>query len=139
MVRDTNNKVLAIIFSDKEEFLLLRTNPKTMKEDHWYVVTGGVKKGEEFEEAVRREVAEETGLEILEVQPTALSFDYEWPRGSGKMKYEKAFLVRVKHNEPKITRWEHLEWKWLGKEDFIEQIDWYGESKDGLRGALKGF
>jgi 8-oxo-dGTP pyrophosphatase MutT (NUDIX family) len=134
--RDTNNKVLAIIYSDKNRFLLLRTNPKTMKIDSWYVVTGGVKETESFEGAVRREVEEETKLQILDIKPLELSWDYEWPKGSGKVKHEKGFLVKVKHAEPKITAYEHLEYKWLGKEDFIDQIYWYDQNKDNLKKIL---
>ena len=137
MERDTNNKVLAIVYSDKGNFLLLRTNPKHMNEDMWYVVTGGVKDGESFEEAVVREVEEETKLEILNVKSTTVSFDYEWPKDSGILKHEKMFLVKVKHADPKITKWEHLEWKWIGKKDFLEQIDWYGESKAELKEILE--
>lgn len=136
-MKDTNNKILAIIYSNKEKFLLLKTNPRHMKEDIWYVVTGGVKEKESFEEAVNREVEEETKLEILDIKATKTSFDYEWPKGSGIMKHELGFLVKVKHSEPKITKWEHLDWKWLGEKDFLEQINWYGDKKV-LKEILEG-
>jgi len=137
MGKDTNDKILAIVHSDKGKFLLLKTNPKTMKVDHWYVVTGGVKEGESFEKAVAREVKEETNLKILEIIPTSTSWDYEWPKNSGIIKHEKAFLVKVKHADPNITAHEHLDWKWLDKNDFLDQIYWYGESKDNLNGLIK--
>jgi len=137
MKKDTNNKILAIIYSDKGKFLLLKTNPKTMKIDKWYVVTGGVKEGENFKGTVKREVEEETKLNILKIKTTNLLFKYEWPIGSGIMKYEKAFLVKVKHEKPKITRWEHLNFKWLSKKDFIKEIYWFGEDKSKLKELLK--
>jgi NADH pyrophosphatase NudC (nudix superfamily) len=80
-----NNKIMAIIVSNRGNFLLLRTNPKTMKQDSWFVVTGSVEKKETKEEAVEREVNEETRLEILEIKPADYKCDYEWPKGSGKM------------------------------------------------------
>ena len=135
--KDTNNKILAIIYSDKKKFLLLKTNPKTMKIDSWYVVTGGVKEDESFEDAVRREVEEETKLQILKIIPTRVSFDYAWPRGSKVIKHEKAFLVQVRHAEPIITAWEHLVYKWLSKEDFTDQIYWWDENKTKLKGLIK--
>ena len=137
MVKDTDNKILAIIYSDKGKFLLLKTNPKTMKIASWYVVTGGVKEEESFEDAVFREIEEETKLEILNVKPTLLSFDYAWPQNSKKIKHEKVFIVKVKHTDPKITQWEHLDWKWLDKKDFLEQINWYGDNKDNLKDLIK--
>ena len=108
MKKDTNDKILAIIHSDKSKFLLLKTNPKTMKVNHWYVVTGGVKEGESFEKAIAREVEEETKLKIIEIIPTSTFWDYEWPKNSKIIKHEKAFLVKVKHANPKITAHEHL-------------------------------
>ncbi len=137
MKKDTNNKILAIIYSDKSKFLLLRTNPKTMKINEWYVVTGGVKGDESFKEAVKREVEEETKLDILKIKSTGLLFDYEWPKGSGTMKHEKVFLVKVKYTEPKITAWEHLDWKWLSRADFIKKIYWYDKDKSNLKELLK--
>ena len=137
MKKDTNNKILAIIYSNKNKFLLLKTNSKTMKIDGWYVVTGGVKEGETFKEAVKREVEEETKLNILKIKPINLSFKYEWPVSSGIIKYEKTFLVKVEHAEPKITKWEHLDYRWLSKEDFIKKIYWFGKDKSKLRGLLR--
>jgi 8-oxo-dGTP diphosphatase len=129
-----NKKIMAIIHSDKNKFLLLRTNPKWLKVDEWFVVTGSIEKDEEKEEAVKREVLEETGLKILEIKKTGFSSDYEWPIGSGKMHHETIFLVKVKHVLPKLSG-EHLDFKWLNKEDFIEQIDW--KDKKELRKILK--
>jgi len=134
--KDTNNKILAIIYSDQKKYLLLKTNPKTMKLNRWYVVTGAVKKGESFKQAVKYEVEEETNLKILSIKPTTLGFNYEWPKGSGKIKHEKVFLVKVKHNLPKITRWEHLDWKWLSKKDFLKKIYWYRLNKSSLKQLL---
>jgi NADH pyrophosphatase NudC (nudix superfamily) len=130
MSKDTNNKILAIICSDKEKYLLLKTNPKTMKEDVWYVVSGSVKEGEKLEDAVKREVKEETQLDIISFISLGVSYKYEWPKNSGKMKNEKAFLVRVRHSEPKITRFEHTNWKWLDKTAFLDEIDWEGNKKE---------
>jgi len=138
MAKDTNNKILAIIYSDKNEFLLLKTNPKTMKIDSWYVVTGGVKENEDYEGAVKREIQEETNLEILKITPTNLFFDYEWPKDSGKIKHEKVFLVSVKHAIPKLSAWEHLDYKWLAKEEFIDTIYWYEQDKSNLKELLSG-
>ena len=124
-----NQKIMAIIKSDKGHFLLLKTNPKTMKQEIWWVVTGGVEKGESEEDAVRREIEEGTQLEILKIEPTDYFCEYEWPKDSGKMHHEKAFLVRVKEAPVKITRWEHLEYKWLNKVEFLKMIDWEDDIK----------
>jgi 8-oxo-dGTP pyrophosphatase MutT (NUDIX family) len=129
-----NKKIMAIIYSDKNKFLLLRTNPKCLKVDEWFVVTGSIEKKEEKEEAVKREVLEETGLKILEIKKTEFSSDYEWPIGSGKIHHETIFLVKVKQDLPKLSG-EHLDFKWLNKKEFINQVDW--KDKKELRKILK--
>lgn len=123
MHKKPNRKIMAIIYSEKGNFLLLRTNPKWMKCDVWFVVTGSAKKNESEEQAVRREIFEETNLEILKITPTDYSSIYEWPQNSRKMHKEKAFLVKVKESKPKLSG-EHTEFKWLSKEDFLKNIDW---------------
>lgn len=127
-----NNKIMAIVISDKGNFLLLKTNPKTMKQDIWFVVTGSIKEGESKEEAVKREVEEETKLEILEIKSTNYKCDYEWPKDSGKMNHEEAFIVKVKETPVKMTKWEHLNYKWLNKEEFLNLISW-ANSKSELK------
>jgi len=132
-----NHKIMAIIYSEKGNFLLLRTNPKWMKCDIWFVVTGSIKKRESEREAVIREVKEETGLEILDIKETGHIEEYEWPKNSGRMHTEKAFLVKVKEAIPRLSG-EHLEFKWLNKNDFLDKIDWNEEysSKQKLKEIL---
>lgn len=127
---------MAIIYSEKGNFLLLRTNPKTTKQDIWFVVTGSVEANESTEDAVRREISEETGLEILKIKLADYSCDYEWPKDSGKMHHEQAFLVKVKEAPVKISRWEHLDYKWLNKEQFLKMVAWRKEEIDKLNGII---
>lgn len=130
-----NNKILAIIKSTKNNYLLLRTNPEWLQVDDWYVVTGSVEDGESFDDAVIREVKEETGFDALSISNLEKFFEYEWPVGSGKMHHEKAFLIEVQETDPVLSG-EHLDYKWLPKKEFIEEIDWYSDKK-GLEKMLE--
>lgn len=119
---------MAIIYSDKGKFLLLKMNPKWLKQEGWFVVTGSTE-GEDFETAVKREVKEETGLDICLIKPTNYSCEYEWPKNSGRMHHEKAFLVKV-IEQPIILSGEHLDYKWLNQEEFLKLIDWWGDKAE---------
>ena len=64
IIMKINNKVLAFVYSDGK-FLALHSNPdKEHGEGGWFVVTGGLENNESLENAVKREIKEETGLEI---------------------------------------------------------------------------
>jgi 8-oxo-dGTP pyrophosphatase MutT (NUDIX family) len=118
-----NKKVMAIIYSERGNFLLLKMNPKWLHEEGWFVVTGSCD-GDSLKEAVKREIEEETGIkEILSIKPTEYFCEYEWPKGSGKMHDERAFLVKVKEQPIRLSG-EHLDYKWLNKEDFLKEIRW---------------
>ena len=123
-----NRKVMAIVKSDKGKYLLLKTNPKWLKVNIWFVVTGSVEGKETEEAAARREVIEETGLKIIDIKKTSYFCEYEWPKGSGKMHHEHAFLVTVKEEAPKLSG-EHLDFRWLSKSDFLSQIAWQDNIK----------
>ena len=60
-----DNKIFALIKSDKGKYLILKMNKETMFLDERYVVTGHVEKAESYPEAARREIKEETGLDNL--------------------------------------------------------------------------
>ena len=77
-----NKKVLAFIYNEKKrKFLILKTgdsNEELHGPSEWYTVTGSVEKGESHENAVKREVKEETNLEVKEVYPLQWGCIYEW-------------------------------------------------------------
>ena len=128
--------VSALIFSKDGKLFQGMKNAKKggVYSDCWHLPGGGVNDGENKEEALKREVKEETGLKILDIKPTSYFCEYEWPKGSGKMHHEDAFLVIVKEAGPQLSG-EHLEYKWLEKEDFLKQIAWQG-NKEELEGII---
>jgi 8-oxo-dGTP diphosphatase len=140
-VKKLNNlvhkKVLAIIKSEKNNYLLLRTNKRFMRVDNWYLVSGGLDKGESYKKACEREIKEETGLKIIKIIETKKFFEFEWPKSSGIKHKEKLLFVIVKEKKPKLCV-EHIDYNWLKKDDFIKKIDWYSDKKDLIK-ILKHF
>lgn len=124
-----HKKVLTLIKSDKGNYLLLRTNKRFMKVDNWYIASGGVDKGETYQDAVKREIKEETGFNTIKIKLTKKYFKYEWPKRSNLFHKERLAFVIVKEKKPKLCV-EHIDYKWLPKKEFIEQIDWYSDKKD---------
>ena len=58
--------VEAIIFRDQSLLFLKRNNPPV--KDHWWFPGGRIRKGETLEQALAREVEEETGLQVTRSQ-----------------------------------------------------------------------
>ena len=79
-------KVRAIIANDKGEFLLIQ--PHGYKSDTWTFVGGGVESGESDEQAIVREIFEETGIYAL--VELHVSSARHWFRFSDQIKSTRA-------------------------------------------------
>lgn len=76
----------------------------------WYTPGGGLEPGESYEQAGLREVAEETGLHLVDVGPPLLdrqsTFGFE---GAVIRQHDRFFVARVPHFEPVDAGWTALE------------------------------
>jgi len=124
-----NQKVLAFI-KKRNKYLVLRSNPHP---DHgpskWFTVTGSVNSGETLKNAIKREVKEETNLDVTKVYSTSYFSEYEWPKDSGQMHHEKAFIAEV-NGKIKLDMIEVIEYQWLSKKNFINILYWEGNKKE---------
>jgi len=128
-----NKKILAFV-CDGEKFLLLRNNSKDPAHggDYWFTVTGSVEAGESIENAFKREVKEETNLEVFEIFYLKWGSVYSW---GGKDHSENNFLTFVKQGEVVLNE-EHVDSEWLNLDNFIEKINW-DLNKDELKKVLQ--
>ncbi len=125
-------KVLAIVARQDKgqiQFLALRNNPADPAHggDFYYVVTGSTD-GEEHEEAVRRELKEETGIENLlkiKILPVTKTFTDNW----GNECRETMFAL-VTDEDVKHLSIEHIDHQWLVKEQFASIVRWYGSEEE---------
>lgn len=119
-------KILSFVCNN-DKFLTLRNNPKDPKHggDFWFVVTGAVESGESYDEAVRREVKEETNLNTIDIFPLNWGSIYTW---RGKDCEEHNFVSFVKSGKIVLNE-EHIEYAWLEPGDFIKKIRWEGDKK----------
>ena len=77
--------VVALVVNEKGEILLGKRNQPENSEIHgkWEFPGGGIEFGEQAEEALLREVKEETGLEVEVVRllPKVFTNFWDWPAG----------------------------------------------------------
>ena len=128
-----NKKILAFV-CDGEKFLLLRNNSKDLAHggDYWFTVTGSLEADESIEDAVRREVKEETNLNVSEILDLKWGSVYSW---GGEDHSENNFLAFVK-KEKVVLNEEHVDSEWLNLNDFIKKINW-DLNKEELKKVLE--
>lgn len=77
--------VSAIIENSKGEILIgKKSSNRGVYLDAWHIPGGGINGGERIEEGLKREVKEETGLEITEIEPIIFSDDITTKLKNGK-------------------------------------------------------
>ena len=122
-----------IILNKKNEVFVGKRKDNPI--DKWQMPQGGVNNGEEFEEAMRRELKEETGIKNIEILKEINEWsEYELPnsllgkiwRGKYRGQKQKWFIVRFLGNDDEINlethKQEFIDWKWIDIENLTSVI-----------------
>ncbi|MBQ6512405.1 NUDIX domain-containing protein [Methanobrevibacter sp.] len=105
-----------------DKILLLKVRSKSGHDaNKWEIPGGKVKKGEFFDDALRREFLEETGLEItIESLFNAIQNDYTACKTNEQVKSIQLIMkVTAEIDEVNISE-EHDDFKWFAKEEIRE-------------------
>ena len=119
------NVVNAIIKSGGGSRFLAIKRKEGIHAGKWAFPGGVVEKGETAEDALKREVKEETGLDIIRIIRKISEYEYSRSKEeSGKNSKGQCFLVEVKNEKVKISP-EIADFKWATLEEFesIEHIE----------------
>ena len=133
------DKIFTFIINKNKELLLLKgsANDPQFHRSFWYVVTGGKEEQDKnLKETVIREVKEETNLDVEKVKYLNWIFKYN---SLGKECTEYVYISLVNDNKI-ILNEENIDYKWCNIEEFINEIEWYGDKKElkkVLRYAIK--
>lgn len=120
-------------------YLLLHYPAMNRKGGHWEFAKGHIEEGEDYEKTVKREVAEETGLEDIKIIPGFKEhikyFFREKRKGDKKpawiFKLVTFFAAETKTKDIKLSP-EHINFLWLPFEDAYKKIT-YKNSKELLK------
>ena len=125
--------VITGIVKYKDKILLLKRNSKMeMHPNRWSFPGGKVIAGETVLEALKREIKEETNLEILDAK--RYISDYTFTRPSGKNTIGFCFLVNSNTNNVKLSK-EFTEFAWISPEE-IENYNIIPYLKDEVKKAF---
>jgi double-stranded uracil-DNA glycosylase len=96
--------VRALIFDDDGRILLVQYENPTTKATWWGTPGGGIEAGESHEQALRRELREELGLEEFDVGELIWEHEREFPWARRLLwQHNSVYLVRVAGHEPRPT------------------------------------
>ena len=130
------NKKILVFVSDGKRILALLHNGKDSKHGgwFWFTITGSIEKEETYEQAVAREIKEETNLDTKEV------FDLNWGsiyRWFNREHEERNFIAFVKNiSNLKLDMKEVVDYRWLNLDEFINLIRW-DDDKELLKKVLQ--
>jgi 8-oxo-dGTP pyrophosphatase MutT (NUDIX family) len=129
------NAVVGIIYCG-DEFLILQKKGAWIG---WQFVQGAIDPGETAEQAVLREVREETGLTKTEItKKLDFKSDYWFVWEKEKIhKFLTYFLVKGNKEEPIKLSEEHSEYKWCSYEETLKEIKFNKELFQKAHGELK--
>jgi len=116
----------AVIQNEEGQYLLCLNHPEYgVFPNQWAVPGGGMEEGETLEEAVRREVREEVGLELEHFEP--LKFEDELrvkklPDGSSIEVYMVYLIFTAVAKDPENVKLneEFVEYRWVDKDNVQE-------------------
>jgi 8-oxo-dGTP diphosphatase len=115
-----NVAVEAVILNGSRILITQRANEREHEPGEWEILTGRVDQGETFEEAVKREVMEEVGLDVDIFEPFNTFHFYR-----GKEKAEHlglSFICMYKGGEVTLQKEEQQEYKWATPEEATKLI-----------------
>ena len=125
------------------KWLLLKRTPE--RGGFWQGVTGAALKDESLVDAARREMLEETGIELETIIETGIEYNItirpEWAAKYNfhpELKFitEYVFVARLAHNAAVEISQEHTEWGWYGLDHAVSMLKW-PKNIDALRKCQK--
>ena len=124
--------VQAVIVSNDSEkrVLIVKKLDQRKPQYHWRLLKGGVEEGETEEDALKREISEEVGLENVKILEKIYNYNYIF----GNTKHEvSTYLVKANIKEPIVldTK-EVVGCAWMKKKEALELLYWQHE-KNAVR------
>jgi 8-oxo-dGTP pyrophosphatase MutT (NUDIX family) len=103
----------------------------------WDIVGGHVDPGETPEEALAREIEEETGWRLGRIVRTVA--DWEWELG-GVIRHERDYLVEIEGDlaRPRLEEGKHDAYAWVGPDDLELMMEGRTDGDRRLRDIVAG-
>ena len=131
--------VVAFIINNQNQVLIVN---RAGEDDYWGLPQGGVDSGENRDDAILREMKEETNVSNVNILGKFENvYKYEWTKEHKKRevtgyKGQRQSLYILKFNgkdsEIKLSPWELKDWKWVEINELISESDELREEAYGI-------
>lgn len=108
------------MIQDRERVLLLRRPVDDFRGGTWELPSGKVDPGENLDDALAREVVEETGRTIASVSAYLGAFEYT--SGSGKRTRQHTWTVAVEPGDVHLTEHDEYAWSLPGEKPMSDEV-----------------
>jgi len=130
MINGYRKCVFCVVYADRE-FLLLH---RKLNWEGWEFCKGGIRKNETPEQAVKREIREETHLKLLEIKKFNIKGKFLYDKKSQKQKGYKGasyilFSAKVKKGKVKYSKTEHDGYKWCSFKQALKLLEFENQRK----------
>ena len=131
--------VAAVILAGRGEAarVLALQRAKNTSRGLWSLVMGGIEKGESAAEAIRREIAEETGVTVEALYTTGC-VDTFFNSGANTIEMMPIFVALFDSAPSVRLDHEHLAYRWLSFAEAVETLAYAGQ-RDALLHIKRDF
>lgn len=111
--------VYGFILNSQEQFLIIQRSKKDSSPGLWELPGGGIDFGEKMEDAAKREVKEEVGLDVKVIHPLTVVSDTEYD--TERQFIRIVYFCKLKNEAQKVTlSQEHTDYIWISLDEYYD-------------------
>jgi 8-oxo-dGTP diphosphatase len=123
-------RVGGAILKNKKLLIVKRSKSENLFPEYWEIPGGALKKGENYQQALAREIMEEVGLRVRRIGVHYHTMQY---RGVA----EPHFICELEEGRIRLNPSEHTDFKWVQVKEELDTLTVSDEMRESIFKALE--